>query len=88
MMGWIGWAWCFAGTYLIGCKRKSGFVVSLVGELWLIAHGLDIGDNSLIVAAIAWSVLLMYNWCKWWGEEKDNACVQAANQAGHGVDRS
>jgi hypothetical protein len=84
MLGWIGWAWCFYGTWLIGRKDKSGFVVSLVGELWLIAHGLCIRDYSLVVAAVAWGGLLAYNYRKWSDDER----IQETDQAGDSVDHS
>jgi hypothetical protein len=83
-MGWLGWVLAFYGGYMVGCKQKNGFLVSLVGEIVLIVHGCIISDLSLVVACHAWAVLMMWNYFKWRGQEYDER-IQKENQAGRAV---
>lgn len=65
MMGWLGWALCFSGSWMIGNRDRRGFLVCILSEVVLCVHGITIVDHSLVVANVAWAALHVRNLRKW-----------------------
>jgi len=64
-VSWTGWVICFYGNVCIGNRSRWGFLIATLGELLLIAHGLDIEDYALVAACTAWICLHGRNFHRW-----------------------
>ena len=64
-MGWLGTLLVLYGTCLIGEKRSGGFLVAIVGEVFWMLRGLQLGSMDIIFVSIAFAVIYYRNWRKW-----------------------
>jgi hypothetical protein len=64
-MGWIGNIFLVVGIWLIGCKRRTGFLCALVGELLWTLYARQTGQWSLIFICIVFDVIYAINYWKW-----------------------
>ena len=65
VLSWGGWAICFYGNLVIGNRSRWGFLIATLGEVMLMAHGLNIHDYALVTACGAWIILNARNFRKW-----------------------
>jgi hypothetical protein len=65
MLGWIGWVIAFYCVWEVGNRRRWAWLVNISAEFFLVAHGVNTGDWSLVAAAILWACMCIRNYMKW-----------------------
>lgn len=55
----------FVGLWLLGHKRRSGFLFSIVGELAWVKAAVDRGMYDLSAVCVVFAVMAALNWRKW-----------------------
>jgi hypothetical protein len=64
-MGWAANVFLLIGMYLVGEKRRSAFLFTIVGELLYVWRGLDTGQTDLAVICLLFGAGAAWNWRKW-----------------------
>ena len=58
-------AFLFAGLYLLGNKRRVGFLFSILGELLWTCAALNRGMFDLAAVCVLFGAMAALNWRKW-----------------------
>ena len=63
--GHLSYAFCVGGTYMVGTRKRAGWVVRGVGDVGWVSCGLAIGLSSIWVWGSIFVVLDVIGWRKW-----------------------
>jgi hypothetical protein len=55
----------FAASYRLGSRRRSGWLLSIVGNLLWTAYGVHDGALVILVESLAFQVLAVRGWLRW-----------------------
>ena len=70
-MGWFATAAMLWGSFLVGEKRKAGFLLQITGNLLWATVGVTRGFQlDLVVVSLAFSALYVHNYLKWCREDE------------------
>ena len=76
LTGWAGSALIFVGLWLVGGKRKEGFLLAFLGECFWVQRGINTGLWDLTVLSIFFVGINLVNYIRW--SKKDT--VQQARE--------
>jgi len=77
----------FAGLFLIGDKKKSGFIVGMASSTLAFAFSFQIGSIANAVTAVTLFVLYLRGYIKWRRSETSSEQPAAADLAGSSVEQ-
>lgn len=64
-MDWVGTAFILSGLWLIGSKKRIGFLVGIVGCLFWAVYGLQHSILSILVVNIIFVFVNARGWFRW-----------------------
>ena len=65
MLGWVGNILIVAGMGLVAYKRRSGFVLGIVGNsLWCV-RGVQTNQMDLVSIELVVVIVQLFSWWKW-----------------------
>jgi hypothetical protein len=67
-MDWVGTAFTLSGLWLIGSKKRTGFLVSIIGCIFGTVFGLEHSILSIAVVNIIFILLNIRGWSRWSGK--------------------
>ena len=64
-MGWVAAVLTLTGMYLVGDKRRCGFLVCVLSEILWIFYALSMGSYELVSLCIVFTWVYARNWIRW-----------------------
>ncbi len=68
-MGWLGNIFIVIGIWLVGDKKRSAFIFSIIGESVWTVYALQRGMYDLAAICGVFAALAIRNWFKWGSSE-------------------
>ena len=62
---WVATALTMLAIYLLGNKRKEGFVIMIIGNLCWVALGLIVHSIAMVIANVVFIVMNLRGFMKW-----------------------
>ena len=72
LLSWGGVALLVVGAKLIGDKKVSGFIISILSRLMWMIWAYRLGINPLFIMNIMMIIVYVYNTNRWLKEDKKN----------------
>ena len=64
-MDWVGTGLLLVSLYLLGKKKRAGWLIGIFGNLAWMAVGLKIGMNSLLFVGFVMALFNVKGWLEW-----------------------
>lgn len=69
-MDWVACLLEICGAWLIGNKKKSGFIVFMIGNCFWFASGNKNNLGGLMMVSMVFFLINVRNWLKWRNEKE------------------
>jgi hypothetical protein len=65
MLGWIGDAILFVGTWRLGSKKRDGFLWIVAGDVIWSFESVNLGSGACLASCIVFGFMAARNYWKW-----------------------
>ena len=65
MIDWLGMIFTLTGSLTVIKKNKYGFLLMLIGCLWWIGYGYNIGSVAVMITNVIFSITNFYGFYRW-----------------------
>lgn len=66
--GWVGSGLVFLSLWMVGQKKRTGFLVGAVAELFWLLYSIHLGSVELGIMAVLFVCVYLNNYRKWGNE--------------------